>query len=353
MQFNNYTPFAGDAWENVDSENRRYVTAVARARFLLREGSVPGALELVPDPDQGELFGEDLFYGERGRSSVRYESDYVPFKAHTDVVLNADAAAPGGRARSFWECGVRIYAKNGDLLKSYGLEVRGEKRYLKAGAAWLPGVREKAVRVPVRYERAKGGTVMLKEEEGGERCLKIDPYNPVGCGMKKLRDPEGTVFAPQVVYLDTPEAKRVPPGFGFINRAWESRTEYAGTYDEAWLENQHPLPPRDFDLRYRQAAHPELVMEGHLKGGCRFELLHLLEGEAVHAFTLPELTLLSRLRTHTGEFYAKMNLDTLVVDIGGEAKEEHRVYVSWRAQLPTALEADAAEIMLIGEGDNG
>lgn len=348
MQFNNYTPFPGIAWEVVDAGGTWSVAAVARARFKLEAGAEPGRIDLVPDPEQGELFAADVFFGEPDRSSVRYESDFVPFKAHTDVVLNANAVAPGGRMRRRWQCGVRILSKEETLLKEYRLNVRGGLNQYKAGVVWWTGMRHRAERVPVRYERAKGGTVSIPARgKRKEKFLKVDPYNPAGCGIKKIRDPKWTVSVPQITYAGLPKWTRVPPGFGFVNRAWKSRSKLAGTYDEAWVERQHPLPPHDFDVRHNQAAHPELVMEGYLQGGSRVELLHLLEGEPLQWFEVPDLELIARVRMHTGDICRKMNLDTVLVDIDGEGGAEPGVFVSWRALLPRPLEPDAAEVMMV------
>ncbi len=350
MQFNNYTPFAGIAWEVVDADGTWSVAAVARAHFKLQKSSQAGRLELLLDPKQGELFTADVFFGKPDRSSVRYESDLVSFKPNTDVVLNANAIAPNGTFQRSWSCGVGVYSESDRLLRAYTLRVQGEKKKHKLGFMWWPGFLAKVTSVPIRYEQAKGGTVTIPaNEKHQEKFLKVNPYNPAGCGIKKIRDPQWTVYTPQVKYRGLSKFTRVPPGFGFINRAWKSRLKFAGTYDEAWVEHQHPLPPHDFDVRYNQAAHPELVMDGYLKGGSRIELLHLLEGEAVYSFEVPDMRLMTRVQMHTGEIFKEMNLDTIIIDIDGEEGSEPGVFISWRALIPRPLEPDAVDIMMIPE----
>lgn len=345
MNFNNYTPFPGIAWENVNANAAWFVTTVARVKFSFK------AEMLVFDSDQGELFTSDQFFEEEA-SSVRYESDYVRFKKKTDIILNANAFSPDGKAVSAWECGIRIYDEKSHLLKAYGLRVKGEKKYLKAGPIWSPSFRSKATQVPIRYEKAYGGCIMIpaKDDHHEDEYIKVDPYNPIGCGIKKIGDPEQTVYSPQIEYLEKMNTK-VPAGFGFINRAWKSRSDLAGTYDQAWVDNQHPLPPHDFNSDYNQGAHPELIMKGYLKGGSRIELTNLREGEPVQTFELPQLELLARLRTHTGDMYQTMNLDTLIIDVDDEDKAKHCVYASYRALTPQTQAIEAAEIMLIQDNE--
>jgi hypothetical protein len=215
---------------------------------------------------------------------------------------------------------------------------------------WWSGFLARVTSVPIRYEYAKGGTVSIPaNDKRKEKFLKVNPYNPAGCGIKKIRDPKRTAYTPQVEYAGLPKFTRTPPGFGFINRAWKSRLKLAGTYDEAWIKHQHPLPPHDFDPYYNQAAHPELIMDGYLKGGSRIELLHLLEGEAVQSFEIPDLKLVTRVQMHTGEIFKEMNLDTILIDINGEEGAEPGVFLSWRALVPRPLEAEATDIMLVPE----
>jgi hypothetical protein len=342
MEFNNYTPFAGIAWENVNANGEWSVSTVARVKFEFKENG------LLLASAQGALFTSDEFYEEAGSSSVRYESDYVSFKENTDLIINAHAWSPNAKALTSWDCGIRIYSEDRKLLKAYGLQVRAEKRHLKAGPIWSTSLRDKSTSIPIRYEKAKGGCIKIpaKNEDESDKYLYVNPYNPIGCGIKKIRDSEQTVFSPQVLYLKKPHHK-VPAGFGFINRAWKSRTDFAGTYDEKWIEKQHPLPPYDFDIRYNQAAHPQLIMDGYLKTPCTFELTNLREGESIQKFELPHLELLSRIRTHTGDIHQKMNLDTLIIDIDDEDISKHCVYASYRALTPKTQEINAAEIMLL------
>ena len=43
-------------------------------------------------------------------------------------------------------------------------------------------------------------------------------------------------------------------GFGFTGRSWSPRISYSGTYDQKWIDEQHPYPPKDMDYSYWNAA---------------------------------------------------------------------------------------------------
>ena len=45
-----------------------------------------------------------------------------------------------------------------------------------------------------------------------------------------------------------------PAGFGFVGRSWLPRISKAGTYDQKWLDEQHPYPPFDLDYGYWNGA---------------------------------------------------------------------------------------------------
>jgi len=99
---------------------------------------------------------------------------------------------------------------------------------------------------------------------------------------------------PNTEELDNPVRKPnghyMPMAFGAIGRAWTQRIKWAGTYDQAWLEQQSPFLPKDFDTRYFQAA-PEDQQIDHLRGGEEVELCHLTP-EGRTRFRLPaDLTL--------------------------------------------------------------
>ena len=98
------------------------------------------------------LFTGDVPWGDPLNSTVRFESDFVPFKPATDVVLNGTAYAPDGRPTK--SCLVSLQVEN--VHKQ--VLVIGDRvaRFVKGG---VPGFTDPIpfVTMELRYERAYGG----------------------------------------------------------------------------------------------------------------------------------------------------------------------------------------------------
>jgi len=310
MNLKNYTPFAGMAWESWDCNGQAFVTSLLRLKFKMvkTENENEWRLQLVEE--QGELFGADEFYDEEKKENVKYESDYVPFKPCADLVVNATAQVPYKEELKSWSCSVALYDKNNNKLNSLGLEVKGPFRN---------GLREATSSVPIRYIYAQKST----------------KYNPI----EKESD-----YANQIFYADGTSSK-VPAGFGFIHRSWKSRLDLAGTYDEAWIKNQHPLPPHNFSYLHHQAAHPRLMVKDYIEAGSKVVLKNLIKEELDSYFVVPEFKLLSRIKTQTNSTMEILMLDTLLIDLDEE--EEYVVYASYRAYTPFKDEIEEVELMLI------
>lgn len=69
-----------------------------------------------------------------------------------------------------------------------------------------------------------------------------------------------------------------PAGYGFMGRSWAPRIALAGTYDEQWLEEQHPYPPHDIDYAYWNGA-PKDQQIDFFYPNARLELWNLTQPE--------------------------------------------------------------------------
>lgn len=65
-----------------------------------------------------------------------------------------------------------------------------------------------------------------------------------------------------------------PVGFGFTGRSWSPRISYSGTYDQKWIDEQHPYPPKDMNYAYWNAA-PEDQQIDFLYPQSKIELWNL------------------------------------------------------------------------------
>ena len=143
-------------------------------------------------------------------------------------------------------------------------------------------------------------------------------------------------------------------GLGPMARHWSARTRWAGTYDDAWLARARAdiksgVPadyPADFDPRFFQCAHPDLVTKSYLLGD---EILAL--GGMTHEHDwlvarLPGVEVRARLLEGGGTWTgAVMPLDTVHVDL-----DAGLVHLCWRLSLQQARDVRVAVIFTMEAG---
>lgn len=64
-------------------------------------------------------------------------------------------------------------------------------------------------------------------------------------------------------------------GFGFYGRSWLPRIKYLGTQDEHYQKNPALAVPPDFSYAFYNGAHPDLQVDGYLRGDEEVELLNV------------------------------------------------------------------------------
>jgi hypothetical protein len=279
MEIINNTPFAVEALPfNCGPEGKPILTIIVKGTFSINaDASATFEEEQIPI-----AFGDEL-YEDSDSVSVKYESDIVPFKPRADIVLVGKAYAPGGRAVGGLDVALRV----GSLSRV--IRVFGDRKWI-FGSGLMPVDMSKAVpftSMDLTYERAFGG---IDLNEGG-----FCEENLVGRGFigEKQKKESGDVLLPNLEdpknliksWKDRPK----PVGFGFYGRAWMPRVKYMGTYDEKWRKERSPDPPEDFRFDYYNAAHPDLQVNGYLKGDEEVRLVNLSpNGES--RFRLPGIT---------------------------------------------------------------
>ncbi len=277
LESTNETPFAVSTLRWPDVDNKPKLTIVFKATFVIpREGE-----DVRPTPKQLPIFNNDIMTDAKP-PAVRFESDLVPFKPCTDVVLVGKAYAPDGKPVTEMVAGLRV----GQLR--YGVAVIGDR-------TWQTQLLEKPtisytrpfLTMDLVYERAYGGFdkpagLYCKENHVGTGYIgKRSGERVEGLRLPNLEDPRNLISA----WNSRPR----PAGLGFYGRSWAPRLAYAGTYDEKYMKERHPLLPADFSYRFFNGAHPDLQVGGYLRGDEEVDLLNVCaEASRVH-FRLPGL----------------------------------------------------------------
>ena len=331
MEFNNYTPFTAIPWTTEDATTQAFGVLLVKAVFRLEATSSGDRWVLKPACPQPPPFSKDEFHGEPGKSSVRFESDYVPLKPRADVVVNAIARSPHGVPARTWP----VFVEVGPIRKV--LQITGPRAWRRSVlGGWSLGDPAPCERVPVQYERAFGGAAVRRRSGAKEEWLSFSHRNPIGCGWIDPGMDEREVAAPQIEDPDhiitSPHDRPPPAGLCAIHRSWHPRLALAGTFDEAWLAARWPHLPGDFDFAHHNSAHRDLTAPGYLRGDETVKLGGLLPGPFEHRFTLPGYTLIKTIKLGDGpDVLVKMSLDTLVVDAMADDPGEWRVHLSWRS----------------------
>ncbi|CAN7245181.1 DUF2169 family type VI secretion system accessory protein [Acidovorax sp. LjRoot117] len=269
----NHTPFWSQYFQSVDSTGEVFHTVVTRVSYDMASVARGGAGDntgsvLSYCAEQGELAMGDVFAdpAHPHGSDLLWESDFCAYKPRCDVlVINAATRPPmgplsqwqramnGGNlqqtpAAARWSCGVGLgYQDDSGQRHQWQktLVVTGPRGTTLMGAVGQP---QEVHEVRLSWLHAFGGP--------------DDERNPLGVGHTSSSDSR----QPQQELQGTPyRGGNYPPvHLGPVGKAWLPRRALAGTYDEAWLKHQWPLPPGDLDDGFwncapvdQQIRHPE------------------------------------------------------------------------------------------------
>jgi hypothetical protein len=321
MELINSTRMVAGYTMGLEPSGRELLVVVVKGTFGLPEDD--GAVRLADE--QVPLVLADVFHGEPGRSAPRHEADFVPRKQRCDILLDATAYAPGGRPTTRTQVSVSV----GSWSKAFAIV--GD-RVWEAGAT---GIGMSPIipftTMPISYDRAFGGTDDKSDDPSQHAAFA---RNPSGRGFhKQLRGewvdnsplPNTEEDARPVTWVD---GDYRPMSFGPIGRHWEPRYRYAGTYDDAWVEEHFPFLPPDFDERYYQSA-PEDQQIPHPQGGEPIVLVNLTpSGRA--AFVLPQFEAPVYFFPKRGPREdVNLVLDTVMIE-----PDRSRFTLTWRAARP-------------------
>lgn len=312
LQLDNLTPFAANMTVFPNEHGIDTLYLLVKASF-----HIDGKLRLLDE--QIPPMEADTYYGDPETSSLKYASDFHIGKPSTDLIMNGLACAPAGTNVQQLDVSLMV----GTLGKT--IRVFGNRQWMN-GKATRP---EPFSTMPMIYENAFGGTHYIDGEVDS-----ADQRNPVGKGypgnytaeemngrpLPNLETPDELIRAP----TDMP----TPACFGFIAPGWDPRINYIGTYDESWQVQRAPYLPLDFDRRFFNMAHPDVVATDYLKGG-EPVLISGMHPSGDIRFNLPQITMQSSVIVESKRYQPKLNLETVLFE-----PNKLQISMTWRAAFP-------------------
>lgn len=335
MHLINSTRMVAGYTVGMEASGREFLVVVIKGTFRIptERGASLQLHEL-----QRPLMMSDEFFGEPGKSAPKYEVDFALRKRRCDVLLNGTAYAPGGKAVERMIVGVQV----GGWSKS--LAVVGDRFWRKVGGVQATAP-EPFTSMPVNYDRAFGG-VDLRHDDPGQHAAFMP--NPSGRGFHKHLKSEWLHESPLPNTeelrnsVSDPGGDYRPMAFGPIGRSWHPRLEYAGTYDQKWLDDVFPFLPADFDEQYYQSAPADQQVPIPL--GEQSVVLLNLTPDAQREFQLPHFEAPVQFHPkNSGREDAMASLDTVVFE-----PDEERVTMTWRATYPLKRSIHEIAKILVG-----
>lgn len=331
MEFINSTKMQAGYTMGVDVSARESIVVAVKGTFGFPKhpNDRPALLE-----QQAPLVMSDTFSGAPGFSAPIYEVDYSPIKPLCDVILIGSAYSPSDKVVTQIQVGMRV----GKLIKTF--MVVGNRHWeIGLSGTISPYTPQPFQHLPISYDVAFGGVDNFHADKEKHTAYML---NPVGKGYHQELDNylvAGTPL-PNTEELNnpvrTPSANYLPMAFGVLGRSWQPRLPYAGTYDEAWLANEFPFLPKDFDTRYFQSAPPDQQIP-YPKGGEEVVLVNLTPNGRIQ-FYLPQIDVPVTFFRRKGEPHqTQAVLDTIVIE-----PDEQTFSLTWRASL--ALRKNIFEI---------
>jgi hypothetical protein len=344
MEVINATRMVAGYSMGLEPSGRESLVVVVKGTFRIpRPDEPPGQFAL--HEEQLPLVMADTFTGEPGLSAPVHEVDFAPRKQRCDILLLGSACAPNGRPTTRIEVGVRV----GSWSKT--MAVFGPRHWefgLNGASATPPGV---VARQPISYDVAFGG-VDLRHEDPAQHAAFMP--NPVGRGFHKHMRASWVEGSPLPCTEETGQSVRDPGGdyrpmaFGPVGRWWSTRSCFAGTYDDEWLESHFPFLPLDFDVRYYQAAPADQqVPLEHFRSDPVEVVLANLTPQGITRFTVPALQAPVHVFPKRGEREDyTATLDTLLIE-----PDAQRFSLIWRVARP--LKKNMFEIAQVLVGKKG
>ncbi len=313
----NQTPFVAErSWVRDKNGAEVWVVAIKASFDFTATGQV-----VLAEQQQAVTMAAE--YTDETNTVLRYDTDLPEYKIATDVLVNGAAYAPDGHPAKQWVVNLRVGPINKSLL------ISGDRTWQKGLLRPVLSEPKPMVSLPLSYQYAFGG---CDPSGSSKNAQHIYALNPAGRGYAQEKSTFINLPAPNIEYLSSPirhwKDQPSPAGFSAIPGHRQPRAGFAGTYDQAWEHQRHPLLPEDFDPRFFQCAPSDQQVPGFLKGGEQVELTHLTPIRKISLY-LPKASF--HLVTRFSDGYKQVHrahLHTVIIE-----PDEHRVMMVWHSHL--------------------
>lgn len=285
----------------------------------------PGGICTRAGKDRALIPG-DVFWDDPMNSSVRFESDFIPWKLATDVVLNGRAYAPDGRPTAACKVSLQVGAARKEV------SVIGD-RVARFVPNATPVFTEPApfLTMDLRYERAYGGIDVYSMSSTSFPY----PRNPLGRGfavnntaksveklaLPNLEDPNAPLKPEQLCIEDYTKWKQQPPptALGWYPKTWQYRARLAGimpadrAVEQQLRKAYAELVPKEHREAYLANGLPDMDFRFFNGASSGLALPYLTGGETVIAENLTPQGLIS--------FQLPVDCPKLGLDIGSGLEE--------------------------------
>ena len=312
LQLHNSTRFAASMalFPNEDAVDTLYV--IVKATFNFGKEFTLADEQTPPTP-------ADVYWTEPGKSSIKYASDMHTGKSATDIIMLGHACVPGQKEATQLDVSLSV----GKVDKT--VQVFGDRQW-QDGQITRPAPFKTMAMV---YEKAYGGIHIADGQLAG-----ADTRNPVGRGFAGTRKagemnggPLPNLEDPRQLIRDVKD-QPAPACFGFCAPNWQPRVAFAGTYDDTWKKNRAPYLPVDFDNRFLNMTHPDLVYPGYLQGNEPVTITSM-HPDGTFKFDLPQVNPVARVKVVERVEQPAFNLETLILE-----PNLKKLSMIWRAAMP-------------------
>ncbi|MBG2802982.1 DUF2169 family type VI secretion system accessory protein [Proteus sp. WDL240414] len=319
----NQTPFPHFSFEKLGYKDEHWQTLAVKVTCDF--DPLTGICDIADE--QKPLIMADVYRTTPENSSLLHETDLVSYKPNAEIYLVGTARTLDEMPLTLWETELSIGQINKKLTLS-------GPRYWEHHHDWQLSSPQPISALPLIYENAYGGKNSLQEAY---------EKNPIGLGWYESRylDKALQYPAPQIHYPSVEHAFHLNKpwevaGYGQYSRWWQQRSQFAGTYNDEWLNQIKPYYPDDFKSDFFMSTPADQHQQGFFVGNETLSLSGFFTQTPRVDLVLPNIGFVAIPHlSHSETPYELLKLDTVCVSL-----DEKKLYLTWRyRQLISTMES--------------